>query len=1027
MALVDYQKLLYEWIMRFNYKKLGWTADMGVRDTGPFLDQKDYGTHGAVRIFYSPEVIAWLKKDRSYPLPDGAIIIKEMYTPPAAIYQELKGTSAYHTDELYEQMLESVLTSWVVMVKDSQLSSDGWYWASVETQQAGKTIDETINTYEVDTYKNRGGNTSVSQLRWSGAAMPCIRCHASAINEMTFSDLNNVDGSNPLIFRTDDSWRTAEYFANHSYLSAIKDNPYVKRFMNTNNAETGMNTADSDVNTILANLDDHSLRNNVTDTLPDSPDKKANPLFLSTFKGVKQLKKTQVKNFPPEWMDHVVMPASHGKDKNGNTEHITSDNCVGCHGGLSGGINREVMFVANTQELSNADQRANGFNLSEYGEWRWSPMGLAGRDPIFHAQLESEMNLLIRDAKLDKKNKKGQQLLKGPLKATQQAVTDKCLTCHGAMGERQLGIDTPRQEGKLWPDFQMEYFYLKEAVTQKEVDQQKKAGTYQFAKYGALAREGISCMICHHIDNPDPKKVASWDPDNPDWLGKNISDTDRELAYNLFHHSSGEYRYGPSDQVFGPIDEVKTKPMQHSLNLTPMHNSYIQDSQMCGNCHTINLPNIGSTVDEFPVLTAAADPNFPAFKDYNHTIEQATFVEWQNSIFSVKGQNDVDKNPTAFASCQDCHMPNGFKNNDGSIDIDPLITQVASIQDSSYPSVESSLPNDDINVPVRDDYSRHTHVGLNVFLLSMMDQFNDILGLSKSDYMTGVSTGPQLAIDNMIQQAQHQTAELEIGTLAINSNNDGSIQLKAPVTVTNKTGHRYPSGVAFRRAFLEFTVTDSSGKVVWQSGGTNNVGVIMNFDTNKPLTSEFLPNNGTDEPLKEVDYQPHYQVIKKPTQVQIYEELNLNAQDEFTSSFIHRVHPIKDNRLLPRGWKESRFFKPQGQVIQQFMAATDPEGVDDDPDYQSKDDLNFAGTDHLLYDIALDRSTIKSGPLSVSVTLYNQSIPPYWLNHRFTEAPKGIATQRLYYMASHLDLTGTPMENWKLKLVSDEKSVPIYP
>ena len=30
-------------------------------------------------------------------------------------------------------------------------------------------------------------------------------------------------------------------------------------------------------------------------------------------------------------------------------------------------------------------------NVSPFGEWRWSPMGLAGRDPIFYAQLDSEI------------------------------------------------------------------------------------------------------------------------------------------------------------------------------------------------------------------------------------------------------------------------------------------------------------------------------------------------------------------------------------------------------------------------------------------------------------------------------------------------------------------------------------------------------------------------------------------------------------------------------------------------------------
>ena len=46
------------------------------------------------------------------------------------------------------------------------------------------------------------------------------------------------------------------------------------------------------------------------------------------------------------------------------------------------------------------EQQADGstqlVNLSPYGEWRASPMGLAGRDPIFFAQLQSETNNLPR-------------------------------------------------------------------------------------------------------------------------------------------------------------------------------------------------------------------------------------------------------------------------------------------------------------------------------------------------------------------------------------------------------------------------------------------------------------------------------------------------------------------------------------------------------------------------------------------------------------------------------------------------------
>lgn len=50
--------------------------------------------------------------------------------------------------------------------------------------------------------------------------------------------------------------------------------------------------------------------------------------------------------------------------------------------------------------------------------------------------------------------------------------------------------------------------------------------------------------------------------------------------------------------------------------------------------------------------------------------------------------------------------------------------------------------------------------------------------------------------------------------------------------------------------------------------------------------------------------------------------------------------------------------------------------------------------------------------------MYYQSIPPYYLKQRFVTAPNGPATQRLYYLTSHLNVQGTAIEDWKLPLVS---------
>lgn len=59
-------------------------------------------------------------------------------------------------------------------------------------------------------------------------------------------------------------------------------------------------------------------------------------------------------------------------------------------------------------------------NLASYGEWRASPMGLAGRAPIFFSQFETERTVHAPQEKV---------------------IQDLCLHCHGVMGQRQFCMD----------------------------------------------------------------------------------------------------------------------------------------------------------------------------------------------------------------------------------------------------------------------------------------------------------------------------------------------------------------------------------------------------------------------------------------------------------------------------------------------------------------------------------------------------------------------------------------------------------
>jgi hypothetical protein len=153
-----FEKLLYAFIDQGCYR--GWVADSQIRNTGPFINGTSFGTHNAVKIFYSPEVWDWLKyKDRHGEIPDGAVIVKEMFPSPAK-----QG---------------SKLSAWTIMVKDKKGSYDGWYWSFHAPGYAPDNPD-------ID-YPD------------SGFGLYCLRCHAAAEKESTFSAVKNVEGD-PISF-----------------------------------------------------------------------------------------------------------------------------------------------------------------------------------------------------------------------------------------------------------------------------------------------------------------------------------------------------------------------------------------------------------------------------------------------------------------------------------------------------------------------------------------------------------------------------------------------------------------------------------------------------------------------------------------------------------------------------------------------------------------------------------------------------------------------------------------------------------
>jgi hypothetical protein len=879
---VEFEQDALKYLSSLNYRNLGWCHDKEVRDTGPLIQGTPAISHPAVHIYYSPEVSNWLLNGRKGQIPDGAVIIKEQFSPiPAARYAGIAEKDLGCSND------------WTVMIKNSKASYDGWFWAELWNGSNATNSMKFDNPFQ---YPN------------AGYGIACLRCHSSAESQLTFSSLRNIAGGGgfPLQFRIDDSWRDQKAPPPpHECGAAPTLIDYLKK-----------TALPSEIRTLT---DEEAIEPALY------PSHEQNAAIQEDVQAIKLAGKflaeppppTDIKNLPPETYDTVLAPpfGRYGK----SLGYVTSSQCEACHGGLANvGLGPTMVVTSSTSPT---------INVSEYGEWRWTPMGLAGRDPVFYSQLDSELAAL-KD------------------RPVQQGVINTCEQCHGAMGKQTFAAEHPKE------DFQLAFV--------NETNPNKEG-----FRYGGLARDGISCAVCHRIQapkRPDP-------------------------GYFFENQINGVYNLTPADELHGPFKnkEITTYPMKTGINVKPTYDDYVQNPQMCGSCHTIVLPVLDSK------------------KKGDTKVEQATYPEWLNSDF----RNEYNSVGKKAETCQECHMPTSYANAKTDVNVATLQTKIATVQDLTYPESDFIATPDDLDVRYHETgFRRHELLGTNGFLLQMFlkpvndRKNNEVLGVRLADYMTGLTSDLQAVSDNVVQQAQTATATVQISRFEVQGN-----KLLVEVTVTNLVGHRFPSGVGFRRAFLNFEAT-ANGTTFFASGRTDPTGQITDFAGNVLPTESFQGNK----------FQPHFDQthpITSSSQVQIYEELVTDANGQITTSFTRRDNDLKDNRLLPSGWRKNG--PPDLKIPEEFLEATWPVGgAMDDPVYMAGN-----GQSIVRYEIPLpDGANVQD--LHATVTLFDQTLPPFYLADRYeTKTP---ATARLQYLANSLGaLSGTDYANWKLPVATASK------
>ncbi|HOZ37868.1 MAG TPA: hypothetical protein PLH64_03875 [Anaerolineaceae bacterium] len=270
--------------------------------------------------------------------------------------------------------------------------------------------------------------------------------------------------------------------------------------------------------------------------------------------------------------------------------------------------------------------------------------------------------------------------------------------------------------------------------------------------------------------------------------------------------------------------------------------------------------------------------------------EQTPYTEWQHSEFGRQTQ-----------SCQSCHMPLA----DGAVTI-------------------SQMP---MMLTAREPFFQHYFVGGNTFMLEILANWGGELEVSAS---------PEEFSDTIAraeEQLGTRTAGLSVSELSLT---DGI--LAAEIQVRVFTGHKFPTSIPTRRAWMHVVVSDSSGQVIFESGKQNPDGSIQG-------------NAADSNPLA---YEPHYELITQPDQVQIYEGIMQNSDGEVTYTLLRAGGYAKDNRLLPVGTDKENL---PADIAVYGLAAKDADFV--------------GGSDSVRYEVNISGY---EGPFTVSVELLYETL-----------------------------------------------------
>lgn len=281
--------------------------------------------------------------------------------------------------------------------------------------------------------------------------------------------------------------------------------------------------------------------------------------------------------------------------------------------------------------------------------------------------------------------------------------------------------------------------------------------------------------------------------------------------------------------------------------------------------------------------------------------------------------------------------------------------------------------------PARMPFAIHDMAGANVFMLKLLknniqeldlkasaEQFDETIAATE-DMLLNRSIG----LDLSLIERTADTAYFE-------------------VEIANIAGHKFPTGYPSRRAFIEFLVENEFGDTLFISGRTDE-----NFEVYGHHPS----------------FETHYDTIRSEEEVQIYELVLADVNDEVTTVLERAEYALKDNRIPPRGFSTSH--EVYDTTLIAGMALMDA-------NFNIEPSGEGSGADKIYYHIPMNEHF---EGLVVSCKVFYQTVPPKWMEEMFAEQSPEIDAFRTMFDAADRNpiLIKSTTEEVEALMVSTEK------